>query len=346
MAMLGQVQVKGYRTFEDFTIDGLARVNVLVGVNNSGKSALLEAIELLASNGSPRRLWERLKARGQFVSVQGQDEPLLDFAELVHGRGDLSFSGQLEALITISGSPQPTVAWKSLRVGSGEEVRWVGKDVAGSFQVFDRRFLRRDFLTEVRGSFVHDPANVVFVGSGLATPDDLRAGWSKLAGNASEDYVVAALKCIDPRIERVSYASVLKEPRGYEGWYVRRTGEASRVPVSGLGEGMKRALALSVAFGNARGGTLLIDEFENGLHYSVMPELWRFLVRTARTLDAQVFLASHSRDLIDSFEDAERAEGARFDDVAFFRLEAGRKDAVRIPRAVVASVAHTTQDFR
>ena len=35
-------------------------------------------------------------------------------------------------------------------------------------------------------------------------------------------------------------------------------------------------------------GILLIDEIENGIHYSVLPELWRFLIKVAKLRDLQV----------------------------------------------------------
>ncbi|MDQ3247949.1 MAG: AAA family ATPase, partial [Chloroflexota bacterium] len=47
--MLKSLVVENYRAFESFKIDHTARVNLIVGTNNSGKSSLLEAIYLLTS---------------------------------------------------------------------------------------------------------------------------------------------------------------------------------------------------------------------------------------------------------------------------------------------------------
>ena len=41
--------IKGYRCFEDFSMNGLTRVNLLVGNNNSGKTSFLEAVYLLVN---------------------------------------------------------------------------------------------------------------------------------------------------------------------------------------------------------------------------------------------------------------------------------------------------------
>ncbi|MBN1565485.1 MAG: AAA family ATPase, partial [Anaerolineae bacterium] len=42
--MYTSFHIKNFRGFRDLTLDGLARVNLIAGGNNVGKTALLEAI--------------------------------------------------------------------------------------------------------------------------------------------------------------------------------------------------------------------------------------------------------------------------------------------------------------
>ena len=42
--MLNSIRVKNYRGFQDCKVDGLGRINIFVGMNNSGKTTLLEAL--------------------------------------------------------------------------------------------------------------------------------------------------------------------------------------------------------------------------------------------------------------------------------------------------------------
>ena len=51
--MLHTLSLNGFRGFESYRLSGLARVNLLVGKNNSGKTSVLEAVELLVSEGNP-----------------------------------------------------------------------------------------------------------------------------------------------------------------------------------------------------------------------------------------------------------------------------------------------------
>ncbi len=48
--MLTRVEINNYRGFPSYRMEGLAQVNLLVGKNNSGKTALLEGIQFLASS--------------------------------------------------------------------------------------------------------------------------------------------------------------------------------------------------------------------------------------------------------------------------------------------------------
>ncbi|WP_052700257.1 AAA family ATPase [Methylocucumis oryzae] len=53
---------------------------------------------------------------------------------------------------------------------------------------------------------------------------------------------------------------------------------------------------------NAKDGVLLIDEFENGLHWSVQQSVWDVLFKLAETLNVQIFCTTHSSDCIKGFE--------------------------------------------
>jgi hypothetical protein len=48
-------------------------------------------------------------------------------------------------------------------------------------------------------------------------------------------------------------------------------------------------------------GVLLLDEFENAIHTSLLRPLAAFVVTLAKQFDVQVFLASHSKEAIDAF---------------------------------------------
>lgn len=67
---------------------------------------------------------------------------------------------------------------------------------------------------------------------------------------------------------------------------------------------MNRLFGIALSLVNAKDGLLLIDEFENGMHYSVQLDTWRMIFKLAAALDVQVFATSHSWDAIEAFQQA------------------------------------------
>lgn len=69
-----------------------------------------------------------------------------------------------------------------------------------------------------------------------------------------------------------------------------------------MGDGINRVLTIILALVNSDNGFLLLDEFENGLHYSVQEKLWNIIFNLAQKLNIQVFATTHSEDCIYGFE--------------------------------------------
>jgi 3-hydroxyisobutyrate dehydrogenase-like beta-hydroxyacid dehydrogenase len=54
----------------------------------------------------------------------------------------------------------------------------------------------------------------------------------------------------------------------------------------------------------------LVDEIENGIHYSVMPDVWKFVLKLAKRLGVQVFATTHSKDCYQTFQAATKGDQA------------------------------------
>ena len=104
----------------------------------------------------------------------------------------------------------------------------------------------------------------------------------------------------------------------------RITGIDEPLPLRSLGDGMQRMLGIALALANAQDGILLVDEVENGIHYSVQPELWQLVFRLARRLNIQVFATTHSWDCIKGFQEA--AQEDKQNEGLLIRLESKKDD--------------------
>ena len=70
------------------------------------------------------------------------------------------------------------------------------------------------------------------------------------------------------------------------------------VPLPVMGEGMARLASLVLCIGNAPNGVVLVDEIENGLHWTVLTKVWTAIADAARQFNTQIFATTHSRECI------------------------------------------------
>ena len=75
-----------------------------------------------------------------------------------------------------------------------------------------------------------------------------------------------------PRLSPIE-VRIFEKDRG--GVFIKLSKTGNRIPIGSMGDGMWRMLGLALALANAKGGVLLVDEIDTGLHYSVMADMWR-----------------------------------------------------------------------
>jgi hypothetical protein len=127
--------------------------------------------------------------------------------------------------------------------------------------------------------------------------------WDSIALTRLQADVLSALRLIAPGLVDLNFVSTPLS-RGERIPIVKITDSDEPLPLYSLGDGMLRALGISLALVNAKDGILLIDEFENGLHYTVQPDLWRLIFQVAHRLNVQVFATTHSWDCVEGFQKA------------------------------------------
>ncbi|MEM1169758.1 MAG: ATP-binding protein [Cyanobacteria bacterium P01_H01_bin.35] len=82
--MLKSLTINNFRCFQSFELQQLSRVNLLVGMNNSGKTSMLEAIQLLYSFLQPDKFQKIMSYRGEFFWKENHKQ--LDVRHLFYGR--------------------------------------------------------------------------------------------------------------------------------------------------------------------------------------------------------------------------------------------------------------------
>ena len=78
--MLEQLTVCNYRGLAELEVADMARLNIVAGTNNAGKTSLLEAIFLLATGGNPEALVDPNIVRTYAMTIPGEPQ---SFSETV-----------------------------------------------------------------------------------------------------------------------------------------------------------------------------------------------------------------------------------------------------------------------
>jgi hypothetical protein len=319
--MYQKFSIQNFRGITSLNVDGLRRLNLIVGTNNAGKTSFLEGVFLLGGATNPvfpttlgqlrgQRLgksypdavWRPLfinldpkipiVLKGQWNS-EGAERRLEIDALRVHTYGD-----HLEA--SAGGGGGIAAVTQDFLIG-GLRLRY--QDAGGhqftSNAMFDPRAGNIDAPSQERQDFVRTTFLSARAYSSLIRDAQQ---FSFLVKIKQEQDVLEALRIVEPRIQRIEVISEQAGPAVYVD-----LGLPSLVPLAVCGEGFVRLFSIVVELTASRGGVLLIDEIDNGLHHSVMKPLWNLLAVLAIKHDVQIFGTTHNEDLIESalraFED-------------------------------------------
>jgi len=146
------------------------------------------------------------------------------------------------------------------------------------------------------GSRRSDVVRTTFLGA-RSYPDQARdaqtfSSLRKVKGDAD---ILTALTILEPGAQRIEVLSEITGPSVY-----LDVGLAALVPLAVCGEGLVRLFSITVELTASRNGVILIDEIDNGLHYSVMPRLWEVLGALVEKHDVQLFATTHDDDMMRS----------------------------------------------
>ena len=331
--MLPSLGIRNYRNLKSLDIERLARVNLIAGKNNTGKTSLLEAVSLYAAGGDTEWIFELLSIRDEYQWSERENilrRNIDSYRAIFYQRifndtkveiGDLSKGSRQKLTIRIyereildkstSSHPNPNIVL-SIELNDVHAEGSLHQDLssgirdssASSLYMLDKKFQ----LSTSDFQFVSTSDNLVDSNSSL---------WSNVALKDEEGWVVEALKIIEPSIVRIAFIDT--EFENVHRAIVKTKNQKETLPLQSMGDGMNRILTIILALVNAGDGYLLIDEFENGLHHTVQEDLWKIIFKLAKELNVQVFATTHSDDCIHAFENV--LNDGNQDEGQYFRLE-------------------------
>lgn len=336
--MLDSLDIKNYRNLKALRIDSLGRINLITGKNNTGKSTILEAIAIYAAKGDLNLIYQLLNERGENFKQSGISKNPIEsnirtLSSLFTNR---YVSFDRESTISI-GKVENTLFGEDISFSQSVSLRFVQyldeteRDNQGSI-ISRRRIVLNNNETDIKLnnfklgigieirfgnnnyilSLDEDKPYNRFNFRGLGNNDNFQLIrtrnidreingklWDKITLTEKEKYVIDALRIIETTTERIAF--IEENPRERTA-VIKLSDTPNVLPLRSMGDGINRILTIILALVNSDNGFLLIDEFENGLHYTVQEQLWKILFDLAEKLNIQIFVTTHSEDCIAGFE--------------------------------------------
>ena len=291
-AHFSRIHVQRYRCLAGVDMTQLARINLIAGINNSGKTSLLEAIYLLGRQNDLDGLLEVMRRRGKVATDQLDPEWVLEQL----GCETLCIDGtfdQLHAAVEIRQRTEEDAAIDRTRyLGSIEIESQFGPTKLASL---NRIYKGQNRETHAESLRLLCP--VIFSSPFFFNEPHRYTGFyhKSVQSKALPDIFQFLRENLLPTLEDIR----LTDER--QRFLVVDRQFSSGVDLSCYGEGLQRIFLLSLLFASAQHGVVLIDEFENALHYRLIGPFSRFLHQLAQKFNVQVFITSHSKECIDAF---------------------------------------------
>ncbi len=307
--MITAFKAQNFRCFEELDLSDLRRVNIIVGKNAAGKTALLEAIRL-ALGATPGVAVSLNQYRGiSFFPV-----PLKEQFESQWN----SFFWKFDAGKTILTECEDSVGHKAtLRIFYDKEKAFTPMVPQQPQQtilstIIPVCFERVDFLghaTKLYAS-VHPqgqglnlepgqelgPATEFFASSWFLNPVQNAQWFSQLSLENREKELVETVKAEFGLL--IHDLSVLAPSPYGTSVYATVPFLSNKMPLSLISAGINKFFTILAGIMSRRGGVVLIDEIENGLYFERLPAFWATILRLANQYDTQIFASTHSMECL------------------------------------------------
>ena len=322
MNKLQKIEINRYRGIKNMILDDLSNINILIGDNNSGKTSILEAVQLLSIpfSTSMIRSVAHQRQRGMlrfasappeenlrwiFPQVDGEQQSIQLVLFLNGERKSMTFHYFEEKFLEI-----PPHLEGVLEAKADEEIvileQKVNVDVNGEKREISLRPARTEWKEPLyKVEYISASEHRFLPASGR----DI----GKVILDNKKDELILLLQEFDSSITGLEIIPH-KETNNI---YIQKN-EKELVPLFSCGDGLQKVLLVATAILNTQNGVLLLDEAEVGIHTKMIPVFFEWLSKLSEQHNVTIFLTTHSLEAVDGILAASKES---LKNLSFYRLE-------------------------
>lgn len=291
------IRVERLRGIKYADVQDLSHVNVFFGKNNCGKSTLLEAIFLLTGQSNPTLPVKINNARG-YSDLDNYNDVQVEFYNLetdvpiiIESKGEESRHLEISAIQSISHGVDFTTegSTHSEMTDSYFGLKLKYADDKSSEIIFKDSYEQGKARTRIDNRY-HEiwTARLINSRSPYAI-SDVTEKLATIIANKQKEPIISVLRVLEPKLNDVLVVGTK---------IMVDIGQTQYLPIQVMGDGIWRILSVIVHIYENKNGIVLVDEVDNGLHYSVMPQLWEAIFKASLSSNVQLFATTHNLDSI------------------------------------------------
>ena len=339
--MLEYIEIKNFRCFDEFTVDNIAPITIIGGSNNSGKSALLEAILTNYVAGNIGVFWTLVNIRNSYIPQMMLPQqvwgPLFFNKENLNKLSIYSrWGNNVSSEFNIS-----KVFDSGVQQQAGDMMSAVHIDFKNDqYSVLGTCAIQNDAMQNNRIVFQPDNGNNIradefnrvfgkcLLYKGMPYDSRLPERISKMIlDNNKKELLIQVLQKFDSNI--MDIRTVLDNGMSYI-YVILKHGEP--MAINYMGDGINKALLIISNILDLKNGVFLIDEIENGFYYELYKQLMSVFCATALKNNCQIIMTTHNLNIIETTLEVMWELGKQ-KELCYQRIDVSRKTGKRIAKS-------------
>jgi len=302
------IKIGRYKCFEDFSAEGFQRVNLISGKNNVGKTALMETLYVnLLAKDVPNlffSFWSLHVYRNRVDNV----EQVLGTDKLIS-----YIKNSSELIDSKTNINEVSLEYKKPKLENLYICRINSEETVFSESEINVVAIIKSIKTVESASFIPSVRD---------NQTEIISAYARIQEKDRESEVNKFISRFDDSIENVKVIGDSVQCK-----ILTRDGGFQYRPLNEFGDGLRHYLSVIANMFAAENRYIFIDELDNGIHYTLLDQLWEIILTLSKELNVQVFATTHSKECIESY--CRVAEKLNEQDVSLITLVKNREKQIK-----------------
>lgn len=312
--MITKLNIDGFKGFQQLELSRLSRITLLGGRNNVGKTSILEALFMFYDRLNPQMILRQFAWRGVGTIAFNPEsmwapvfynydlDRKINISAVVNGSEEkmtVRFNPHYVPSSIQANITSPGLKPKQIRTDQEPEPSYALDIIYNSGKMKKQT---AHLVMGVDGIGIHiDKAKIeqrhatFLAARGSINPSEDAQKFGQLDIIGKQEKIIDFLRIIEPNLKTLSSVAM-----GDSSLVHGDIGLTRKIPVVYMGEGVSRLLSIILAIATSKDGIVIIDECENGIHYSAMPKIWKAIALAARENNCQVIGTTHSYECLEA----------------------------------------------